>query len=341
MINLEQRIKILSALGELLVPDTSNAAYERAVHKAIADNGWFSVQNIDTAIQAIRSEFLNAEKLTKWANNYPLPNFPARQVVVGLVAAGNIPIVAFHDILAIFISGHRAQIKLSAKDTALTQYILGELAKIEPKTQHYFQTIDNLKGFDAVIATGSDNTARYFNYYFGKYPHIIRKHRNSAAILWGDETSEDIRQLGQDIFQYFGLGCRNVSKIYVPKDYDFVYLLDNLAPFADMMNHNKYKNNYDYYRSILLLNKEAHLASDFLMLVEKKSLASPVSVLHYEYYESEDDLANKLIAQKDAIQCIVSQAGRWGNCLPFGKAQQPTLNDYADQIDVMSFLLSI
>ncbi len=339
MINLQQRIDILSQLGQML--GQANTAYEKAVNKAIGDNGWFTTESIKTALHAIKHQFLDTEKLNRWAASYQLPENPAKQLSIGLVMAGNIPMVGFHDLLAVFVCGHRAQIKLSAKDTALLLYTLDLLTAINPQIADYFQITDTLKDFDAVIATGNNNTSRYFNYYFGQYPHVIRKHRNSIAVLWGDETQRDIVALGQDIFQYFGLGCRNVSKLYIPLNYDFVFLLDNLAPFSDTMLHHKYKNNYDYYRSILLLNKEPHLASDFLMLVEKNSLASPVSALYYEYFEDENDLSNKIIEQKDLLQCVVSQPKRWGNCLPFGKTQEPALNDYADQNDIMLFLSSL
>ena len=252
--------------------------------------------------------------------------------------AGNLPLVGFHDFLSVFVAGHKALIRFSSKDDKLFSFVLKNLVKISPESKEYFETTERLQGFDAVIATGSSNTGRYFEHYFGKYPNIIRKNRSSVAVLDGNETIEELKSLGEDVFTYFGMGCRNVSKLYVPKDYDFPHLLDNWAHYQPLTNHNKYKNNYDYNRSILLLNRTQHFASDYIMLMENENMTSPVSILYYEFYDNEKDWRNKLKENAEQIQCSVGKAE---GLLPFGTAQNPQLNDYADGIDTMQFLSNL
>lgn len=336
---LSERIAALTALGKHMGEQTPQL--EQAVHQTCINNLWFTPNSVADALQSIARNYLSEQKLRQWLNGYKVQNMPEKSKKIGLVMAGNIPLVGFHDFLCVFICGHQSQIKLSSKDSYLFPYLASLLIKIDAKTNNYINITHQLKDFDAVIATGSNNSARYFNYYFGKYPHIIRKNRSALAILSGNETAEDLTLLGKDIFQYFGLGCRNVSKIMVPRGYDFPFLLRNLEQYASVMQHNKYKNNYDYYYSVHLLNGMIHFASDFLILLENNTVSSPVSVLHYEYYENEDDLNNKLIEQHEQIQCIVAAPDLKGNFLPFGQAQQPELWDYADKVDTMQFLMNI
>lgn len=330
---IKQRIAALVRLGEqLLLPSPLT---DQAIYKAIADNPWFEETDIRQALAAIVAQYLSADALLQWASQYALVE-RSNPKIVGTVLAGNIPLVGFHDVLCIFMSGHIAQIKLSSKDTALIHYLVDLLCQIDAQCAHYLQIVHHLKDFDAVIATGSNNSSRYFEYYFGKYPHIIRRNRSAVAVLSGSETNNDFLALGSDVFSYCGLGCRNISKLFVPINYTFDALLDAWQPFGEMMMRDRYKSNYDYQRTLLLLNKEPHLAADFVMLRQyTDALASPVSVLFYETYSDTTQLSQRLANLQDQIQCIV---GKQQPYIPFGKAQQPALWDYADGIDTMQFL---
>jgi hypothetical protein len=229
-------------------------------------------------------------------------------------------------------------IKLSSQDKQLIPYILDKLTEIEPGFKEQFEFIERLKDFDAVIATGSNNTSRYFEYYFSKVPHIIRKNRNSIAVLSGKESREELRALGHDIFDYYGLGCRNVSKFYIPKGYNFNTFFESIEDFKSVADHHKYNNNYDYNKSIFLVNMDKHLDNGFLLLKEDKRMASPLAVVYYEEYESIREVEKELLENKEGIQCIISSSDLSVNILPFGQSQRPGLWDYADGIDTMAFL---
>jgi hypothetical protein len=231
-------------------------------------------------------------------------------------------------------------VKQSSKDTILLPFIADKLNAIDNRFESLIQfTEDRITGFDAVIATGSDNTARYFEYYFNKYPHIIRKNRTSCALLNGFETVEELQALGNDVFRYYGLGCRNVSKLFVPVGFDITSVLDAWSDFQELINHHKYANNYDYQKSIMLLNKTSFLESGYVLLTENEKLVSPIAVVHYEYYNNDNSLKEKLKQDASKLQCVV------GNHVlanvPFGKAQSPKLDDYADQIDTLEFLTNL
>jgi hypothetical protein len=256
---------------------------------------------------------------------------------VALVLAGNIPLVGFHDLLCVLVSGHRAQLKLSSKDSRLMMYLIKHLLWLEPEFEKYITIKESkLEEFDAVLATGSDNSSRYFQQYFGKYPHIIRKNRTSISILNGFESTDQLQALGKDVFTYFGLGCRNVSKVFVPQEYDFKPLLDSWSTYQEIINHHKYINNYDYQKSILLVNRTPFLDNGFVLLQESDRLVSPISVLYYERYSSTVDLQQKINSNAEKIQCIVGNSKP--ATVPFGKAQIPEVWDYADQIDTLKFL---
>ena len=336
---LTARIDTLVQLGKHL--REKPASLHRVVVKACLENPWFTKEHVYDAIDAICEEFLDEKKLEAWLAKYDFEDITQPTKTVGIIMAGNIPLVGFHDFLCVFVSGQKAIVKLSSKDNQLFKYIAKTLFEISPEIVNYIEMPPFFKKFDAVIATGSNNSSRYFDYYFGKYPHIIRKSRSSVAILSGNETTKDFEKLGIDIFKYLGLGCRNVSKLFVPKDFDFVRFLDALQLYNEVQHHNKYKNNYDYYRSIYLLNQEHHYASNFLMLVEKEAIASPIAVLHYEFYENEDDLANKLIENRNDIQCVVGDSANRGDCIAFGEAQKPQLWEYADKVDTLQFLIDL
>jgi hypothetical protein len=249
--------------------------------------------------------------------------------------AGNIPLVGFHDFLSVLISGNRIMAKTSSKDTELIKYISGILCSLNTGFSGLIEfTEDKLSGFDAVIATGSDNSSRYFEYYFGKYPHIIRKNRNSVAVITGDEKDEELRDLGKDVFSYFGLGCRNVSKLYLPAGYRIERILDNWSHNSAIVNHSKYANNYEYNMAVWLVNREKFLDTGYILLREEKNLVSPIATLYYEYYESPEKLSDSLNGLSEKLQCI---AGKGHN--RFGTLQSPELWDYSDNIDTLDFLL--
>ncbi|MDQ2772152.1 MAG: acyl-CoA reductase [Bacteroidota bacterium] len=298
-------------------------------------NAWFDLPNVRTAL-AGTAHLLAEAPLRQWAGRYPPEPGSVRQV--GVVMAGNIPLVGFHDALCVLLSGHVLLAKLSADDTALMSWVLDELLAIEPRFADYFKLVPRLNAADAFIATGSDNTARYFEYYFGKRPHLIRRNRSSLALLTGHETGPELALLAPDIFQYYGLGCRNVSKLFVPAGYDFIPLLDALQIGEGVLNHYKYQNNYDYNKSILLVNAVPHYDTGFLLLTRSPAVVSPISVLHYAEYTSEVDLVDQLTDVAERTQCVVSADGRFAGSVPFGQAQSPGVAEYADRIDTMEFL---
>lgn len=330
MIAQNERIDLLDRLGQYML--SGNEAFEEAKLLAERKNGWFDQDNIQLAVDNIARQFLQKEKLEQWAANYKKPEAPKN---VGIVMAGNIPLVGFHDFLSVFMSGHRAIMKLSTKDDVLLPHLVNKLTEWQPELKNELEIADQLKNCDAYIATGSNNTARYFEQYFSKYPNIIRKNRTSVAILQGNEAENDYEQLGKDIFSYYGLGCRNVSKVYLPKGYDPQKLLDNIDQYKDVIHHNKYKNNFDYHLAIYLLNKVPYRTNDFLLMVENEVPFSPVGTLHYEYYNDFDELTQNLQSD-DNIQCIVDNSN-----VSFGNSQVPALEDYADNADTMMFLSNL
>lgn len=307
---------------------------EQVMKLAYQHNKWFTVSNQVQAVSAI-AEMLESRKLSQWLNEYSLP--VASPKTVGIIMAGNLPAVGFHDLLCVLLSGHKALVKCSSDDNILMQWLAKRLASDLNASDRIVFT-DRLKNIDAVIASGSDNSAKYFDYYFSKIPKIIRSNRNSVAILSGNETEEDLKNLASDIFSYFGLGCRNVSKLYVPAGYDFNILFNAFQQWGHLMDHNKYMNNYDYHRAVYLMNRESFLTNNFVILKESEQTGSPVSVVHYHFYENERALRLHLKEIKDKLQCIVSNSTA---DIPFGKAQQPELWDYADGVDTLKFLVEI
>ena len=333
---LSDRISAFIRLGNLLSDlegDEKFALFQQAQNQ----NAWFTPQSLDQALKGIQV-LLDAEALEKWVANYSFSETGQPQQI-GLMLAGNIPGVGFHDILAVLIAGHSACMKLSSQDTALPLWLLRQLKDIEPRFSERIFIEELLKNKQAYIATGSDNSARYFNYYFGKYPHLIRSNRTSMAILQGDESLADLQALGHDIFDYFGLGCRNISKVFVKNQAQLMQLLDAIQPFDWVANHHKYFNNYEYNKSIYLVNGTPHLDNGFLLLKESVDLVSPIGVLFYEVYEDEAALQSKLSALASQIQCIVghSSLGIPG-IIPFGQTQCPAPWDYADGVDTLQFL---
>jgi hypothetical protein len=333
IMNLQERIDLLVDLG--IYMRSENAEWKDVKQIAFYQNKWFREEFIDIAVKNICTEFLQKEKLEKWSKQYAIPGKGDNIKTVGLVMAGNIPLVGFHDFLSVFISGHKQLIKSSSKDETLIKHIIQYLSEKNVEVKNLVSFSEMLKGCDAYIATGSNNSARYFEYYFGKYPNIIRRNRTSVAILNGDESIEELGKLSSDISLYFGLGCRNVTKIYVPENYDFLPLLDALKSFDYFAEHSKYKNNYDYQLAILIINSKYYMTNGAIILTENNSLFSPISVLHYQYYMNIHEVETAIKKSED-IQCVVGK-----NHLPFGSTQRPSLTDHADGIDTLEFLTKL
>ena len=330
----KETLQSLAALGNY-IKNMQTDEHASLLEQTGISNPWFTKNNVNVALEGL-GNFLDPDKLEKWSASYEYES--TRPKNVGIVMAGNIPLVGFHDFVCVLASGHTVNGKLSSQDAVLLPFLVKKLVEINPKFEDRIVFKEQLKGIDAVIATGSDNTARYFNYYFSKIPNIIRKNRSSCTILTGNEGEAEYALLGNDMFQYFGLGCRNVSKLYVPKDFDFVRLIDAVGDQQNALEHYKYKNNYDYNKSIYLVNKVDHLDSGYFLVTENEALVSPISVLYYEYFEDQTDLTKKIEQNRDQIQCIVSKDANFLGSVAFGEAQKPELEDYADDVDTMAFL---
>lgn len=353
--NTAERIEAFVTLGSFLEQFTNDDIKETnhplnkefhqefslLIEQAHLENAWFTPKHVRMSVKGICT-FLKTDKLKNWLATYSISeNNTNKRVAV--IMAGNIPMVGFHDMLCVLISGHHFIGKLSSKDNRLLDFIAKILTKINPEfAELILFKQDRLNGnqdFDAIIATGSNNSARYFEAYFSKYPHIIRRNRNSVALITGNESQEELYELGKDVFQYFGLGCRNVSKLYVPENYDITKILDAWQDYAPALDHNKYANNYDYQRSLYLMNAIKHYDNGFLLVKEDTALSTPISVLNYEHYKDIKTVKAQLEACNEDIQCIVGEIGN--KPIPFGKAQQPELNDYADSVDTMAFLCQL
>lgn len=301
-------------------------------------NGWFTPEQVYFSIQAWAKALTN-ENLTQWLSNYDFSKIETKKI--GLVLAGNIPLVGFHDFLSVLISGHDVLVKTSSNDQHLLKFLAKYLIAIEPKLNSKITFVEGkLEGFDAVIATGSNNTARYFEYYFKDKPSIIRKNRNSVAVLNGNESFEDLVNLGEDIFRYFGLGCRNVSKLFVPKGYNFDNFFKAMYEYRDVIQYEKYANNYDYNKAVFLMSNFQLLDNEFMTIKEDTSYSSPISSVFYEFYEVLEEIQTRLNQDSEQIQCIVSN-NLIPNSIVFGQTQQPRLWDYADNVDTLEFLSKI
>lgn len=329
---LQERIGLMSRLGGYLRDDGED--WKNIKQKASVENAWFTSEFVDLATINISSRFLVAEILTKWAAHYHLDDNIVPKSV-GIVMAGNIPMVGFHDMLTVFISGHKQVIKLSGKDDVLIKHLIEVLTGWDSRVSEYISIAEKLTGNDAYIATGSNNSARYFDYYFGRYPSIIRHNRTSVALLEGNEDADQLDKLSDDIHQFFGLGCRNVTKLYVPEEYDFVPLLNAGKKYSYLADHPKYRNNFDYYLALQIMSHKFYMTNQCLLLVESEELFTPVSQVNYSFYSNKENLVKELNANQN-IQAIVGNAG-----IPFGQVQKPSILDYADGVDTMQFLLTV
>jgi hypothetical protein len=309
--------------------------FKTQVKRAKEYNGWFNDENVLFSLENW-AKSLTESNLKKWTSAYSITENSSKKIAI--IMAGNIPLVGFHDFLSVLISGNNVIAKLSSNDKHFLPLIAKYLEHVEPQFKGKIEfTEGELKNFDAIIATGSNNTARYFDYYFGKYPSIIRKNRNSVAVLTGNESEEELEKLGEDIFRYFGLGCRNVSKLFVPKGYNFDPLFKAVYPYNDIINYNKYQNNYDYNKAVYLMSLFKLQENGFLMLKEDTSYSSPIATLFYEYYNTEEEVIEVLKKDDDHIQCVVTGI-KIKNRVAFGKTQMPSLWDYADGVDTIKFI---
>ena len=335
--NLFDRVNAFITLGNIL-RSLPEAEFQAIAKKAHQENGWFTEESVTLAMRGI-NVLLDGTRLKGWVSSYSLE--PASPKTVGVAMAGNIPLVGFQDFLAVLISGHRLKYKPSSKDSVLLDYVQQKLIEIEPRFADYTTAGDHLKGVDAIIATGSDNTSRYFEYYFRDIPHIIRNNRVSCGVIQGGETASELVLLGEDIFGYYGLGCRNVSFVFVPQALELPSFLDHLKSFDRVLDNHKYTNNYTYQKSLAMLNQEPFLDTGFLLVKENKSLVSPVATLHYSVYKTLDELKSQLVRQQEKIQVVVSALGWYEGSIPFGTAQLPQVNDFADRVDTLRFLSTL
>jgi len=329
---LQERIDLLARLGEYM----QNNGHDWVAVKELANrsNPWFAPEFIEMASTSISTEFLQKDKLTNWVRQYNVPEINEKPATVGVVMAGNIPMVGFHDMLCIFMTGHKQRIKLSSKDDKLIKRLVYVLYEWDAAVKDFISIEENLKGCTAYIATGSNNSGRYFDYYFGKYPNIIRRNRTSVAILDGTETPDELEKLVDDIQTYFGLGCRNVTKLYVPANYDFQPLLLSLDKYAHYEDFHKYKHNYDYQLALLMMGNKFYMTNGTLLLSPNASLFTAVSQVNYEVYNNLDELNS--LKDNPEVQCIIGH-----NAISFGEAQRPSLTDYPDGIDTVKFALSL
>jgi hypothetical protein len=342
--NINRRIQLISDIGEFLKNyldenydnnnDNKLVEFKDVIIKAQSKNPWFTDANIKVNL-TYWSKKLTKHNLNKWLSKYNLNNTSRKNIAI--IMAGNIPLVGFHDFICVFLSGHNSIIKLSNSDNCIIPF-LTDLMKLPSERIVYSDSF--LKDYDGVIATGSDNTSRYFDYYFKNKRSIIRKNRNSIAILNGEESDDDLKSLSQDIFTYFGLGCRNVSKLYVPKNYNFDLFFNSIFCYKELINNHKYANNYDYNKAIYLMSEYKFLDNGFFIVKEGNEMHSPISTINFEYYDNVSILREKINHEDDNIQCIVSNIEFKGK-VNFGETQNPSLNQYADNIDVMRFLLTI
>ena len=344
---LNEHIEAFSELGKFLEQffndsntkdDEFSQRLATEIEAAVHYNGWFTKNNVRFSLQQWQLA-LTEDNLSAWLKNYDI-NTKAPKTI-GLILAGNVPLVGFHDVLSVLVTGHNVLIKYSSNDQRLLPLLLEKLKAINTNYNERIKTAkDQLKGFDAVIATGSNNTSRYFNYYFKNVPSIIRKNRHSVAILTGEESPEQIQLLANDIFRYYGLGCRNVSKLLVPEGYNFNTFFENIMNWSEVINDNKYANNYDYNKAVYLMSGANMLDNNFVLLKEDKGFSSPIGVLFQDSYKNLEELEEILAEEKDNLQCVVSN-----NLQPhhiyFGETQHPKLWDYADNIDTVEFLLKV
>ena len=329
-----RNIDNLVALGDALI--SALDSNPELIKRAVIENPWFTEDSVRQSIEAIVFAYLQEDRLQDWLRDY---SYAENAQCVGIVMAGNIPLVGFHDLISVLLSGHRAMIKMSERDRVLMQFVVDTLIGLDASYSERILTVDRLKNFDAVIATGSNSTANYFDKYFATYPHIIRRNRHAVALIRKSDMTDELKAIGKDIFSYFGMGCRNVSKIYLEDGIDVTEIFKYLEDYRYVIDHNKYKNNFDYNHALFLLNKDKFYTNDFLLLKSDPEISSRIASVHYEFYSDEDKLAAELVSKKVEIQCIVaSHKLSFMPTVEFSTAQLPSLDDYADGVNTMNFL---
>lgn len=338
--NITYKQNVLVQLGNCMAKALYDSDFDAVLFKAKQQNGWFTAENIKNALSNWQIS-LSKDQLQNWLQNYTFPEKQS-QFKIGLILAGNIPLVGLHDILCVYLSNHTANIKASSADYVLIEWVLKALYNLDPQASARLVLVERLVNVDAVIATGSNNSARYFEQYFGHKPHIIRKNRHSLALLAGDETLEELSALSSDIFNYFGLGCRNVTHLLVPENYNWQTFWQAMIGYQEIGNLHKYANNFDYNLAITLLNQEAHVQNGFLILKASTKLSGPVGTLYYSIYKDLSDAINFIAANESDIQCVVSKniINNFKH-VSFGMSQCPALDDYADKIDTLAFLAEL
>lgn len=345
VLSLNQRIQVLADLGERIQFELNhspyNEAFENLLNKVNQRNPWFTKESVVQSL-SVWANLLESNNLNHFISRYETVLFEKKNdKVVLLILAGNIPLVGLHDVICSFLSGSKSMIKVSSKDALLLSYLIEQIKTINSTASDYFEISETkAQGFTHVIATGSNNSARYFDHYFSKFPNIIRKNRSSLAIITQETTDTELEYLANDVFQYFGLGCRNVTQLWVPHSFDFDRLKNAFNSYATIINHNKYANNYDYHKAIALMNGDPFIDFEFILLQNKSMLKSPLGVLHYNFYENVTEVDSYIQEHRADIQCVVSSQSTSFNEVNFGQTQQPKLWDFADQIDTLQFLLS-
>lgn len=345
VLSLNQRIQVLADLGERIQFELNhspyNEAFENLLNKVNQRNPWFTKESVVQSL-SVWANLLESNNLNHFISRYETVLFEKKNdKVVLLILAGNIPLVGLHDVICSFLSGSKSMIKVSSKDALLLSYLIEQIKTINSTASDYFEISETkAQGFTHVIATGSNNSARYFDHYFSKFPNIIRKNRSSLAIITPETTDTELEYLANDVFQYFGLGCRNVTQLCVPHSFDFDRLKNAFNSYATIINHNKYANNYDYHKAIALMNGDPFIDFEFILLQNKSMLKSPLGVLHYNFYENLTEVNSYIQEHREYIQCIVSSESSSSIEVNFGQTQQPKLWDFADQIDTLQFLLS-
>ena len=345
VLSLNQRIQVLANLGERIQFELNhspyNEAFENLLNKVNQRNPWFTKESVVQSL-SVWANLLESNDLNHFISRYETVLFEKKNdKVVLLILAGNIPLVGLHDVICSFLSGSKSMIKVSSKDALLLSYLIEQIKTINSTASDYFEISETkAQGFTHVIATGSNNSARYFDHYFSKFPNIIRKNRSSLAIITQETTNTELEYLANDVFQYFGLGCRNVTQLCVPHSFDFDRLKNAFSSYATIINHNKYANNYDYHKAIALMNGDPFIDFEFILLQNKSMLKSPLGVLHYNFYENVTEVDSYIQEHRADIQCVVSSESTSFNEVNFGQTQQPKLWDFADQIDTLQFLLS-
>ncbi|TNE81889.1 MAG: acyl-CoA reductase [Bacteroidetes bacterium] len=328
-------VRLGKALGE-----TENAALESAIRKANFENLWFDESNIRFALDTW-AKALDESKLDKWLEVEQHDALVSSPKTIGLVMAGNVPMVGLHDLLIVLLSGHKAMVKLSSDDKALMQFAIQQLQSYDPYFTDAIRVVERLEKPDAIIATGSNNSARYFEYYFKNIPHIIRKNRNSVALINGNETPEELAEIGKDIFTYYGQGCRNITHILFPKGFEPPHFLDQILPWHEVVNHNKYANNYTYHKALFLMNQQAHLDTNFILFKESDDIYAPIGCINYSFYTDQKEALAKLEANREVIQVVASQTAVPLPHVPFGKTQETEMGDYADGINTLIFCKTV